>query len=82
MSKFEMLEQLKPITGKELLDKLVVIMFTLGICGIALKFVKTIAECEYNQMYVFFPLFPNIIDCIFLIFGASYLGWKAFKNAK
>ena len=77
-----MLKRLKPITGTKLFEKLVVIAFTMGICGIALKFVKTIALSEFSGMYVFFPFFPNIIDCIFLIWGSLYLGWKAFKNAK
>jgi hypothetical protein len=78
----KLVKYLEPITGKELLNKLIVIAFIMGTIGIAMKFVTTMIQCELYGMYVFFPFFPNILDSTFLIIGVIYLGIKAFKNKK
>jgi hypothetical protein len=48
-------------------------MLVSGTIGIALKFTT------FFDKWVYFPLFPNIVDAAFLIVSVIYLFWKAVK---
>jgi len=82
ISKMLKIKPLKPITGKKLLDYLIVIMFVAGTCGISLKFVATMIQSSYYGLYVYFPIFPNILDSIFLMVSVFYLAWRLIRNEK
>jgi hypothetical protein len=45
-----------------------------GVIGIALKFITLFDN------WLFFPLFPNIFDSIFLIFSAIFLTYNSVKR--
>jgi hypothetical protein len=51
----------------DLLTDLLLIMFTLGTIGIALKFIY------YLNEWVYFPSFPNALDGAFLITAVFFL---------
>jgi cytochrome c oxidase assembly factor CtaG len=56
---------------KELLNDCLLIVCVFGTIGIALKFTV------FFDKWVYFPLFPNIVDATFLISSGIYLAWKA-----
>ena len=61
-------------------NKILVIICVSGIIGFALGFTKWF---NYNGVTLAnLPVFPNILDSIFLIFSASYLGIRLLKGVK
>jgi hypothetical protein len=63
-------------SDNELLHDCMLIVFSCGIIGIAIKFVTFV-----NQ-WVFFPSFPNVLDSAFLISAAGYFAWTSLKRRK
>lgn len=60
---------------KKLKGSLIIISIIVGgLIGMAFKFIYLF------EKWVYFPWFPNILDSIFIILGATYLGIKAFKH--
>jgi len=66
------------ISGRELAGKCLVVALVSGTIGIALKFITTIIQCNLMgvQRYVYFPVFPNVLDSIFLIFAVLWLAFR------
>lgn len=61
-------------TFREFLNNCFIIVLVSGTIGIALKFLA------YFNHWVYFPYFPNIIDSMFLVISAVYLGSRAFRK--
>jgi hypothetical protein len=61
--------RMKPIhrNWMELANDCIIILFTAGTIGIALKFTT------FLDQWVYFPSFPNILDAAFLITSVIYL---------
>ena len=62
-----------PKTWSELANNCILLMLVCGTIGIALKFTT------FFDKWVYFPLFPNIVDAAFLIVSVIFLFWKAVK---
>lgn len=60
------------------------VIFATGTIGIALKFITTIIQCNLLgvQQYVYFPIFPNVLDSTFLSLGAIYFLWGKLKGIR
>ena len=74
----------KEWTGRELARACVSIICVIGTFGIALKFITTIIQCNLMgvQNYVYFPIFPNICDSIFLMFSVLWLAYSSTSPYK
>ena len=59
---------------KQLLNDCLLVAFTFGTIGIALKFTT------YLNQWVYFPAFPNMLDSAFLITAILYFAWAARKR--
>jgi hypothetical protein len=59
-----------------LLNDLVLIAFTLGTIGIALKF------ASYFNEWVYFPSLPNVFDSAFLIIAVLYFSIRALIKSR
>ena len=62
-----------PWTRAQVLERGSILLFCAGILGIAFKF------STYWNHWVYFPLWPNICDSLFLIVGALVLAYKALR---
>jgi len=62
-----------PKTWSELVNNCILLMLVSGTIGIALKFTT------FFDKWVYFPLFPNIVDAAFLILSVIFLFWKSVK---
>jgi hypothetical protein len=60
-------------TWKELLNDCILLILVFGTVGIALKFVT------FFDKWVYFPMFPNVLDATFLVFSVTYLVWRIKK---
>lgn len=60
------------------------VVFSIGTVFIALKFITTIIQCNLMgvQRYVYFPIFPNVLDSTFLSLGAIYFLWGKIKDIR
>lgn len=45
-----------------------------GVIGIALKFMTLLGH------WLYFPIFPNILDALFLVISVLYLAYQAHKT--
>jgi hypothetical protein len=59
---------------RELLEDCLIIACVSGTVGIALKFTTLF------NIWVLFPVWPNVCDVAFLIFSSLFLGWLARKH--
>ena len=57
-------------TRKSLVEDLLFIILVSGTVGIALKFTT------FFENWVYFPIFPNIPDAMFLVLLVVYLFWR------
>lgn len=69
------LKNLKPVSSQQLLRSMTVILFAGGMFGIAIKFTALLDK------WIFFPIYPNFVDAIFLMVGTAYLSWRALRHA-
>jgi len=67
-------KNVKQWTKKELVERLVLVLCVFGTIGIALKF------STFWDHWVYFPMWPNICDSMFLIFAILCTTWLAIRN--
>ncbi len=66
----------KNISMRQLLDYALVVTCFFGTVGFALGFTK-----HFNQPYGYYlPVFPNVLDSVFLVLAASYLTYRALRK--
>jgi len=63
-----------PRTWNKVLELSSILVVWFGITGIALKL------CYFWGHVVYFPLWPNVLDSLFLVLGALYLAIKGLKK--
>jgi len=67
-----------PFFSLKTLHKILITISFFGIIGFAFGFMKWF---NWNGItLVNLPVFPNILDSIFLILSVSYLTWRILKN--
>jgi len=80
------LESIKKLETKQIWNWnfLLSVIFATGSVGIALKFITTIIQCNLLgvQRFVYFPVFPNVLDSTFICLGSIYFLWDKIKGIK
>lgn len=73
-------------TWRLVLEKGSIILFWAGTLGIALKFLTFQILLNMGLSNgdlltgLWFPFFPNVLDSLFLVLGASYLAYNGLKK--